>query len=47
MHQQWISNYSNDTTAAVPGAQLSIARRGPGASSARENALPECARGIS
>ena len=32
--------YSSDTTAAVPGAALSVARYGLAASSARANALP-------
>ena len=33
-------DYSTDTTAAVPGAALSVARKRLGASSARANALP-------
>ena len=33
--------YSTDTTAAVPGAALSAARKGLAASSARANALPQ------
>jgi hypothetical protein len=33
--------YSTDTTAAVPGAALSIARKGLAASSARANALSQ------
>ena len=32
--------YSSDTTAAVPGAALSVARYSLAASSARANALP-------
>ena len=35
--------YSSDTTAVVPGAFLSVARRYLAASSARANALPATA----
>ena len=35
------TTYASDTTAAVPGAALSAARRGVAASSARANVLPQ------
>ena len=37
--------YASDTTAAVPGAALSVARQGVAASSARANALPTATPG--
>jgi len=37
------TTYASDTTAAVPGAALSLARTGVAGSSARANALPSAA----